>query len=183
MRCYRSMEKSISTHLCRARKNFLLEKTLQLRSKGWAGISYTKGQGLSPLVLIIHRARKWEWLWCAGKTRLQNFTPVRAEITTESKKDENEKRGTSLSMKSFTNHVKGFRFYSKEFILSKDFRSLYMELAVSDWNVLLFMEIQGAVRQMEMTRLKQDDHLLVWFHIKLVPSGYFQVLDFINLTF
>lgn len=58
-----------------------------------------------------------------------------------------------------------------------------MELAVSDWNVLLFMEIQGAVRQMEMTRLKQDDHLLVWFYIKLVPSGYVQVLDFINLTF
>lgn len=57
---------------------------------------------------------------------------VRTEIIMESKKDENEKTGKCWSTKSFANHVKEFGFYSKEFILSKDFRSLFMELAISD---------------------------------------------------
>lgn len=162
MHCYGNMAESISTNLCRARKNFLEEVTLQLCSKGWAHISYRKGQELATLVLmlIIHEACKWEWLWCAGKTRLQNLTTFKTEIIMESKKNENEKTGKNWSMKSSANHVKEFGFYSKELILSKDFRSLFMELAILDWNVLLFTEIQGGVRQMEMTRLKQDDHLL-----------------------
>ena len=64
-------------------------------------------------------------------------------------------------MKSFASHVKEFELYSKEFILSKDLRPLFMELAISDWNVLLFTEIQGGSKiDGDEKAKKQDDHLL-----------------------
>lgn len=67
-----------------------------------------------------------------GRQDYKNFGMVRTEIIMTSKKDENEKTGRSCSMRSFANHVKEFGFYSKEFILSKDFRPLFLELAISN---------------------------------------------------
>lgn len=63
-------------------------------------------------------------------------------------------------MMSFADLIKIFGLYSKEFILPKVFRPVFMELAISGKNVLLFTAIQWGVREMVMNRLRLDDHLL-----------------------
>lgn len=60
-----------------------------------------------------------------------NFSMAATEIIMGSKRDENEKAGRSQFTKSFANHVKEFGPYSKESILSKDLKPVFMELAIS----------------------------------------------------
>lgn len=109
-----------------------------------------------------------ESLWCAGKT-------TRIWVCLERRLlwgVRDEKASRSQFVKRSANHVKEFRLYFKESILSKVFRSVFMELAISCWNVFLFTEIQWGEREMEMKRLRLDDHLLEVMN-KIVPWAIF----------